>query len=96
MKHYSVMATEIFIHELHSENGWRLGDPMNYEVNNCAWKSLVKVFLPGDRSRINDLIVQPYYVSGDRGKMIRDSQSLNIALQTHIGQQYNMIFKEII
>lgn len=96
MKYYSIMATDIFINEIITEKGWRLGEPLHYEVNNCAWKSLVKVSRHSDRVQHNELIVQPFYLSGDKKKMISDRESLNIALQTHIGQQYKMIIHDII
>ena len=96
MKHYSVMATDLYINEVHNDNGWRLGEPLHYEVNNCEWNSLVKVFFPAHRTNRNELIIQPYYQSGDREKMLNDIQSLNLALQTHLGAQYALIMKEII
>jgi hypothetical protein len=90
------MATDIFINDVYNEKGWHLGEPLHYEVNNCEWKSLVKVFMHSDRAQHNELIVQPYYLSGDKEKMIKDSKSLNIALQSYIGQQYKMVMHEII
>jgi len=96
VKHYSIMATDIFINEIVTEKGWRLGEPLQYEVNNCAWKSQVEVFMCNDRAHHNELLVQPYYLSGDKEKMISDSESLYIALQNYIGPQYNLIIQEII
>ncbi len=96
MKHYSIMATDIYINQIHNETGWSLGDPLHFEVNNCEWKSRLKVFLSAHGAQHNELIVQPYFLSGNRDKMINDSLSLSIALQSHLGPEYNINIQEII